>query len=98
MPFQHLPMYEVMYISAGLLALVVLCWVINLLLVAKAGAPNIWLTRLMYLCAVAALILHGVRSFLVYEEKTMFFATVVAFACIIISWVRTELARHAPEA
>lgn len=98
MPFQNLPMYEVLYITVGLLAAVILCWVINLLLVAKIGRPNIWLTRLMYLCAVAALILHGVRSFLVYEEKTMFFAAVVAFACIIISWVRTELARRVPEA
>lgn len=92
------PMVELMLTSAALLALVVVLWLVNLILVGRGRGSSIWVNRLMYVAALAALAVQSVRSFIVYEEKTMFAACLVALVCVIISWRRTEhVHRYGPE-
>lgn len=79
-----------LYVAVGLLALVLACWIVNLVLTSRRKQPSMLLNRLMYLLAIAAIILNAVRSAVVYSGKSMLVANLVALACIIISLVRTE--------
>ena len=80
----------VLYAAVALLALVLLCWIINLVLVARKKEPNLWISRLMYLAAIIAVILNAVRSAVVYTGKSMLVANIVVLVCVIISLVRME--------
>lgn len=83
---------EVMlYAALGLLVLVVLCWVGNMILVLRKKNSSILLSRIMYLTALAAILLSTVRSAVVYSEKTFLVANLIVLACIIISFRRMEM-------
>lgn len=79
-----------LYTAIGLMAVVVLCWVLNLVRVARNKETSIWLNRGMYAAALAAVVLNAIRSGVVYEEKTMLVANLVVLVCVVISLVRTE--------
>lgn len=83
----------VLYVAVGLLALVLACWIINLVLVSRKKESNLWLSRLMYLAATVAVVLNAVRSAVVYTGKSMLVANIVVLVCIIISLVRMERVR-----
>lgn len=80
----------ILYVSVGMLALVLLCWAVNMFLVFRGKKPNMLLSRVMYLLAIAAVVLISVRSGVVYSEKTMLAADLVVLVCIIVSYVRLE--------
>lgn len=80
----------VLYITVGLLAVVVLCWVANLILVLRKKDSSMLLSRVMYWTAIVAAVLNGVRSAIVYTDKSMLVACIVVLACVVISLVRLE--------
>ncbi len=80
----------ILYVSVGALALVLLCWTVNMILVFRGKKSSMLLSRIMYLLAIAAVVLLAVRSGVVYNEKTMLAADLVVLVCIVISYVRLE--------
>ncbi len=80
----------ILYVSVGMLALVLLCWGANMLLVFRGRASSMLLSRLMYLFAIAAVVMISVRSGVVYTEKTMLAADLVVLVCIVVSYIRLE--------
>lgn len=84
----------VLYVALGLLGLVVLCWAGNMVLVLRKKSSSLLLSRIMYLTALAAILLSTVRSAVVYSEKTFLIANLIVLACIIISFRRMETARR----
>ena len=83
----------VLYIAVTLLALVLACWIINLVLVLRKKESSIWISRLMYLAAMIAVILNAVRSAVVYTDKSLLVANIIVFVCVIISLIRMERVR-----
>ncbi|HIV17549.1 MAG TPA: hypothetical protein IAB17_06120 [Candidatus Alectryocaccobium stercorigallinarum] len=77
------------FILGGLL---VLCMVANIILTAKKGAPNKWLTRILYLSGIACVILSIVRIAMKYSENStmLIIACVIVLASILISFWRSE--------
>lgn len=83
----------VLYAAAALLGLVLVCWIINLALVFRKKESSIWISRLMYLAAMTAVILNAVRSAVVYTDKSMLIANIVVLLCVAVSLVRMERVR-----
>lgn len=83
----------VLYTAVALLALVLVCWIVNLVLVSRKKEPNIWISRLMYLAAIIAVILNAVRSAVVYTGKSMLAANLIVLVCVAVSLVRMERIR-----
>lgn len=80
----------VLYAAAGMLVLVLLCWVVNLILVFRGKPSSMLFSRLMYILAMIAVTMIAVRSAVVYSEKTMLAADLVVLVCIAVSYVRLE--------
>ena len=83
------------YATVGLLALVVICWIGNLLVLARRQRPSLWLGRGVYLWGILCVVCNGARSVLVYEQyKGMFLlAHIIVLACILVAFARWESGR-----
>ena len=77
------------FILGGLL---LLCMVVNIILTAKKGAPNKWLTRILYLSGIACVILSAVRIAIQNSGNSamLIIACVIVLVSILISFWRSE--------
>jgi hypothetical protein len=81
-----------MYGTFGFLGLVLVCWIISMVQVAKQGKASIWTSRGIYVFGAVAVILNLIRMAVVFEtyKGTMIFANVIALICILIAFARVE--------
>ena len=81
-----------MYGTFGFLALVLVCWIVSMVQVAKQGKASVWMSRGIYAFGAIAVILNLVRMAIVFDDYkgTMVLANVIALICILIAFVRAE--------
>ena len=87
-----------MYGTFGFLGLVLVCWVVSMVQVAKRGKASIWMSRGIYVFGAVAVVLNLIRMALVIEtyKGTMIFANVIALLCILIAFGRAEREHRFP--
>lgn len=81
-----------MYGTFGFLGLVVVCWIVSMVQVAKQGKASIWMSRGIYVFGLIAVVLNLARMTIAFDDYkgTMVFANVIALICILIAFVRAE--------
>ena len=80
------------YIAVGLLALLVICWLANLVRVLMKKEALPFLNRAVYILGMAAALANAVRVFLNTElyRGSMVAANLIAFACVLVAYRRYE--------
>ena len=87
-----------MYGTFGFLGLVLVCWIVSMVQVAKKGKSSIWMNRGIYAFGLVAVVLNLIRMTVVFDDYkgTMVFANVIALICILIAFVRAEREHKSP--
>ena len=89
-----------MYGTFGFLGLVLVCWIISMVQVAKMEKASIWVSRGIYVFGAVAVILNLVRMTVIYDDYkgTMVAANVIALICILVAFLRAERDHKFPPA
>lgn len=81
-----------MYGTFGFLGLVVVCWIVSMIQVAKQGKASIWMSRGIYVFGLIAIVLNLIRMTIAFDsyKGTMVAANVIALICILVAFIRAE--------
>ena len=77
-------------ISLAFCALLLICFVVNLIVVARKGESSKWFNRGIYLSGVVAAAANAIRMIACRKNGTLFLASLVALICVLVAWVRME--------
>lgn len=73
-------------------ALILFCWIGNIVLVGRKGNSSLLLSRGLYIFGLAAVLCNLLRVCLIYEGSrgVMITTNVIVFVCILIALIRSE--------
>ena len=83
-------------LTISFFAIVLICWVANLLVIKKRDRASIWLNRGLYISGILTVIFNFFRVLpmeMAYKG-TMQAANGIALVCIVISFIRAELGKN----
>lgn len=85
---------NLLYLVIGFLALLVIFWLLNLLLIKKKNRTSVWLSRGVYISGILCVLVNIIRINMTYEVNRgmHFLSNTIVLISIIIAFVRWEKA------